>query len=111
MLTGIMVTRLDPEVARKPSSLEELNRPAISCVQKQCPAGEPVDSSAAPGLCDHVDIFRAEGVETATTVSTLIRRSNMRTRKFDRRPAAIDSRKLCARRPRTSDRDECGRLF
>jgi uncharacterized protein with GYD domain len=73
MLTFVMLTRLSPEAARSPKTLEELERQAIERVRKECPDVEWVCSYAILGPCDYLDIFRARDIETATKVSALVR--------------------------------------
>jgi hypothetical protein len=65
MDTFIMVTRLDAEAASSPHALEQLEKKAMNRIRKECPSIE--------WPYDYVDIFRADGIETATKVSTLIR--------------------------------------
>jgi uncharacterized protein with GYD domain len=73
MMTFIMLTRLNPDAVRSPAALEDLERQATERVRKECPNIEWVSSYAILGPCDYLDIFRAEDVETASKVSTLIR--------------------------------------
>jgi uncharacterized protein with GYD domain len=73
MLTFVMLTRLGPEAARSPQSLEQLERKAMERVRKDCPDVEWISSYAILGPCDYLDIFRAKDIETASKVSTLIR--------------------------------------
>ncbi len=73
MLTFVMLTRLSPEAARSPQSLEQLERKAMERVRKDCPDVEWISSYAILGPHDYLDIFRAKDIETASKVSTLIR--------------------------------------
>lgn len=73
MMTFIMLTRLNPDAVRSPTALEGIERQAMESVRRACPDIEWVASSAILGPCDYLDIFRAEDIETASKVSTLIR--------------------------------------
>jgi uncharacterized protein with GYD domain len=73
MLTFVMLTRLSPDAARSPQTLEDLERKAMERVRKECPDVEWVSNYAILGPCDYLDIFRAKDIETAAKVSTLIR--------------------------------------
>ncbi|MDJ1157639.1 GYD domain-containing protein [Chelatococcus sp. SYSU_G07232] len=69
----VMLTRISPEAVRAPKALEELEKQVMARIREQCPTVEWLGSYAVLGPHDYVDIFRADGVETATKVSTLIR--------------------------------------
>lgn len=73
MNTFIMMTRMNSNAAATPQALERLEQEAVSKIGKECPTVEWLGSYAALGPYDYVDIFRAEDIETATKVSTLIR--------------------------------------
>lgn len=73
MNTFIMVTRLSSEAVSSPGSLEKLEKQAVKRIGKECPSVEWLGSYAALGPYDYVDIFRADDIETATKVATLIR--------------------------------------
>lgn len=73
MPTFVMLTRLSPEAARSPTALEDLERQVMERVRKECPDVEWAGSYAILGPCDYLDIFRANDIETATKVSTLVR--------------------------------------
>lgn len=73
MLTFIMLTRLSPDATQSPQALEQLERKAMERIRKECPDVEWVSSYAILGPCDYLDVFRAQDVETASKVSTLIR--------------------------------------
>jgi uncharacterized protein with GYD domain len=73
MQTFIMLTRLGPEAAPSPKALEDLERQAMERVRKECPGIEWVKSYAILGAFNYLDIFKAEDIETASKVSTLIR--------------------------------------
>ncbi len=69
----IMLTRLNPDAVRSPRELEKLERDAMKRVKKECPDVEWLSSYAVLGPCDYLDIFRANDVDMAARVSTLIR--------------------------------------
>jgi uncharacterized protein with GYD domain len=69
----VMLTRLNPDAARSPAALEQLERQAMERVRQKCPGVEWICSYAILGPCDYLDIFRAPDIETAARVSTLIR--------------------------------------
>jgi uncharacterized protein with GYD domain len=73
MNTFIMVTRLNSEAVSSPQSMEKLEKQAVKHISKECPSVEWLGSYAALGPYDYVDIFRADGIETAAKVATLIR--------------------------------------
>ncbi len=73
MMTFIMLTRLSPEAARSPQALEQLERKAMQRVREECPNVEWICSYAVLGPCDYLDVFRANDIDTASRVSTLIR--------------------------------------
>jgi uncharacterized protein with GYD domain len=73
MPTFVMLTRLNPEAARSPRGLEELERQAMKRVREKCPDVEWLNSYEVLGPCDYLDIFIATDIETATKVSALIR--------------------------------------
>lgn len=73
MATFIMLTRVSPDVARSPQSLESLEKRAMDNIRSQCPTVKWLHSYAILGPHDYLDIFEAPDIETATKVSTLIR--------------------------------------
>ncbi len=73
MNTFIMMTQLNPEAASSPRAFEQLEQEAVGKIGRECPSVEWLGSYAALGPYDYVDIFKADGIETATKVSTLIR--------------------------------------
>ncbi len=72
MPTFIMLTRLNPDAVRSPRELEKLERNAMKRVEEECPDVEWLCSYAVLGPCDYLDIFKANDLETAARVSTLI---------------------------------------
>ena len=73
MNTFIMVTRLNSEAISSPQVLEDLEKQAVAKIGAECPSVEWLGNYAALGPYDYVDIFRADGIETAAKVATLIR--------------------------------------
>lgn len=73
MTTFMMVTRLNSGGVGSPRELEDLEKQVMASIRKECPDVEWVSSYAALGPYDYVDIFRADEVETATRVTTLMR--------------------------------------
>jgi uncharacterized protein with GYD domain len=69
----IMLTRLNPDAARSPRGLEQLERDAMKCVREECPDVELLNSYAVLGPCDYLDVFVANDIEAAARVSALIR--------------------------------------
>jgi uncharacterized protein with GYD domain len=69
----VMLTQISPDAVKTPQNLEDLERKAMARVKQHCPGVEWVASYAVLGPYDYVDIFKADDIETATKVSTLIR--------------------------------------
>ena len=68
-----LFARLNPDAARSPAALEQLERQAMDRIRIKCPEVEWISSYAILGPCDYLDVFRAPDIETAARVSTLIR--------------------------------------
>jgi uncharacterized protein with GYD domain len=73
MTMFIMLTRLNEGSASSPQDLEALEKNVMGRINAQCPDVEWISSFAALGPYDYLDIFRADGVDTATKVSALMR--------------------------------------
>jgi uncharacterized protein with GYD domain len=73
MLTFIMLTRVSPDVARSPQTLQELEQRAMEHIRADCPDVKWLNSYALLGPYDYMDIFEAPDFETVAKVSTLIR--------------------------------------
>ncbi len=73
MSTFIMLTRILPNSAVSPQTLEQLEKAAMKQIRAECPDVEWLHSYAALGPYDYVDIFNAPDIETAAKVSMLIR--------------------------------------
>jgi uncharacterized protein with GYD domain len=73
MATFLMMTRLNSEGAGSGKGVVELERSAMSRVRSECPGVEWLASYATFGPYDYVDVFRADGIETAAKVAAIIR--------------------------------------
>ncbi len=73
MITFLMFTRLAPGSTRSPREIETLEKRVITLVRESSPDVEWLQSLAVLGPYDHVDLFRAEDLDTASRVSTLVR--------------------------------------
>jgi uncharacterized protein with GYD domain len=73
MSTFVMLTRLSHVALKSPEKLEELERQVMDRIRAECPEVEWLSSYAVLGPYDYIDIFRAEDVETATKIATIVR--------------------------------------
>ncbi len=73
MATFIMLTRLAPEAAKSPQSLEQLEKQVMEKIRADVPEVKWLHNFAILGPYDYVDIFEAPDIEAATKVSTLVR--------------------------------------
>ncbi|MFN0313600.1 MAG: GYD domain-containing protein [Burkholderiales bacterium] len=73
MNTFIMLTRVSPEAAKNPVSLETLEKESARHIHEECKSVKWVGSYAIMGPFDYLDIFTAPDIETATRVSLIIR--------------------------------------
>ncbi len=73
MVTFVMLTRLSHVALKSPEKLEELERQVMDRIRAECPEVEWLSSYAVLGPYDYIDIFRAEDVETATKIATIVR--------------------------------------
>lgn len=69
----IMLTRLSADAVRSPRNLEQLERNVMEQVRNECPGVDWLGSYAVLGPHDYVDVFRANDIEAAARVSTLVR--------------------------------------
>lgn len=73
MTTFIMLTRLSPDALRSPKSLEKLEQDVMDRIRSECPEVEWVHNFALLGPYDYLDVFRAEDMNTAFKVATIVR--------------------------------------
>jgi uncharacterized protein with GYD domain len=73
MQTYILMTRLAPASLDSPKALEVIERQVMDRVRSECPEVEWLSSFAILGPWDYMDIFRADDIDTATKISTLVR--------------------------------------
>jgi uncharacterized protein with GYD domain len=73
MQTYILMTRLAPASLDSPKALEAVERQVMDRVRSECPEVEWLSSFAILGPWDYMDIFRADDIDTATKISTLVR--------------------------------------
>ncbi len=73
MTTFVILTRVSPDVARSPQTLQDLEKRAMEHIRADCPDVKWLNSYALLGPYDYLDIFEAPDIETAAKVSTLIR--------------------------------------
>jgi uncharacterized protein with GYD domain len=73
MQTFIMMTRLNAEGMGTTKGVVELERRVMTRVRSECPGVEWVASYATFGPYDYLDVFRAEGIDTAAKVAAITR--------------------------------------
>lgn len=73
MPTFIMLTKLSPESLRSPQSLEELEGEVMDRIRSECPQVEWVQNFAVLGPYDYMDVFRAEDIDMAFKIATIVR--------------------------------------
>jgi uncharacterized protein with GYD domain len=69
----IMLTRVSAQSLHQPKSFETLERHAVDQVRKACPEVRWIADYAVTGPFDYVDIFEAPSLQSAMSVSALVR--------------------------------------
>lgn len=73
MTTYIVLIRVATDAAHSPQALVDLEKQVVAQLRDQCPDVRWLHSYAVLGPGDHLDIFTAPDVETATKLSTIMR--------------------------------------
>lgn len=73
MQTYAMLTRLEPNGLQSPSAVEELEHRVKEHIRLACPTTQWIASYAILGPYDYLDLFRADGLDDASKVSTIVR--------------------------------------
>lgn len=71
MATYILMTKLSPELTRETHHREQIGKQWKSAVEEKCPGVRWVAHYALLGPYDFMDIFEADGEETAAKVSLI----------------------------------------
>lgn len=69
----VMLTRLAHGTLRAPEALEDLERRVMERIRADCPDVAWISSYAVLGPYDYLDLFRADGLEDAMKVATIVR--------------------------------------
>lgn len=73
MQTYAMLTRLEPNGMPSPMAVEDLEHRVMEHVRHACPAAQWIASYAMLGPYDYLDLFRAQDLDEASKISTIVR--------------------------------------